>query len=92
MKISFNQYLPEVHDEPVKSETIEVKSVDTNRVMGRIIHIPEVTSISNKVKCRTLAGEESFLYSFIGRMYLDFEDNLIDVVTEGETTVVLLEK
>jgi hypothetical protein len=73
---------------PIDSYQLELISNSTDRVFGRLIILPEV-DINQKFKCITSSGEESFLYTIKGRVFLDIEFN--DIKVEGDTTFILVD-
>lgn len=84
------QILREPQETPVESETIEVKSNSTDKLFGRLIVVP-IEGMEQKVKCVcTTTNEESFVYNINGRLYMDFDCDIVDVQTEGNESVILV--
>ena len=84
---TYTESLPEMYDEPVQTETKEFLSINSGKVLGQVIIATEV-DISQKVKCITSSGDESFTYSIKGRMYMDFPSGIKDVTIDDEVTTI----
>jgi len=84
---TYTESLPEIYDYPVQTKTQQVVSAETGKVLGQIIIATEV-DISQKVKCITSCGDESFTYSIHGRIYLDFPSGIKDVTFDDEVTTI----